>query len=165
VLLIFLLPVAIGCWQGEFKSHTSAGNWAAAIEFIDNQNRNASLPAQSLPAQSLPAMMRSPFPESDFIEWRNAKMNDSAIYAPLAFYATSSEWHPLPVTFTPEAAQAIDNLRRIQSTGRHGLFFAAYEDKKEADPYLAYFRMQAGARGEFHEVGNFEGIRVFRLLW
>ena len=159
VLLIFLMPVGIGCWRGQFASHTSRGNWAAAIEYIDRENRHA----------PLPAMMRSPFPESDFFEWRKAKMNDSALYAPLVFYQSSSQWYPLPATFTPEAARAIDNLVQIQSATRHGLFFASYEDPKTADPYLAYFRAyfrnQAGARGEFQEVGNFEGIRVFRLRW
>lgn len=157
VLLIFLIPVAISCCRGEFASHTSRGNWAAAIEFIDNENRKV----------SLPAMMRSPFPESDFFEWRKARMNDSAIYAPLAFYQGSTEWHPLPVTFTREAARAIDNLVQIQSAARRGLFFAdaANEDHETADPYLAYFRTRAGAHGEFQEVGNFEGIRVFRMRW
>jgi len=149
--------VAISCCRGEFASHTSRGNWAAAIEFIDNENRKV----------SLPAMMRSPFPESDFFEWRKARMNDSAIYAPLAFYQGSTEWHPLPVTFTREAARAIDNLVQIQSAARRGLFFAdaANEDHETADPYLAYFRTRAGAHGEFQEVGNFEGIRVFRMRW
>lgn len=155
VLLIFLLPVAISCWRGEFASHTFRGNWAAAIELIDNENRNA----------ALPAMMRSPFPESNFFQWRKAKMTDSAIYAPLAFYHSSSEWHPLPVTLTPEAAQTIDNLVRIQSAARRGLFFATIDDHGRPDPYLAYFRMWAGAQGEFREVGNFEGVRVFRLRW
>lgn len=155
VLLIFLMPVAVGCWRGEFESHTSRGNWAGAIEFIDHENRNA----------SLPAMMRSPHRASDFVEWRKAKMNDSALYAPLAFYQSSSQWYPLPATFTPEAARAIDNLVQIQSATRHGLFFASYEDQRIADPYLAYFQALAGARGEFQELGNFEGIHVFRLRW
>ena len=154
VLLIFLLPVAIRCWQGDFASHTFLGNWAAAIELIDHENRNA----------ALPAMMRSPFPESDFLAWRKANMMDSAIYAPLAFYPSSSQWHPLPVTFTPEAAKAIDDLVRMQSAARHGLFFATFDDRNTG-PYLAYLRTRPGARGEFQEIGNFERVRVFRLRW
>lgn len=155
VLLIFLMPVAVQCWQGEFGSHTIRGNWAAAIEFIDRENRNA----------SLPAMMRSPFPQSDSFNWREAKMNDSCIYAPLTFYRSSSEWYPLPVTFTPEAAQAIDKVLEMQPARQHGLFFMAYDYHQAADPYLAYFRKRAGLGGEFQELGNFEGVQVFRLRW
>jgi hypothetical protein len=55
------------------------GYWAAAIELIDNENRNA----------ALPAMMRSPFPEIEFLPVAEATMM---------------------FTLTREAAQTMDNL-------------------------------------------------------
>ena len=148
VLLVLLIPTMIDCWHGEFPSHTTWGNWAAAIEFVDHENRTG-----------LPALMRSPFPESDFFDWRRSKMDDSAIYAPLGFYRSASEWHPLPVTFNAGAARAIDDLVRVQTA----LFFVSREDDKVTDPYLAYFKTVTGAQGEFREVADFEGVRVFRM--
>jgi len=91
-------------------------------------------------------------------------MNDSAIYAPLVFSADASEWHPVPVTFTPEAASAIDALMLPQSPNGHGLFFVTYDRQPSSDPYLIYLR-KAGAPGKLEELGNFEGVWVYRLLW
>lgn len=154
VLLVFLVPTAVECLRGEFASHTASGNWAEAIAFVDRENRT-----------QMPAMMRSAFPESDSWDWQTARMNDSALFAPLSFYRSSSTWYPLPATFSPEAARAIDLVVAAQRAKRQGLFFATLDERASAEKYLAFFRRTAGGDARFEEVGNFEGVRVFRLDW
>lgn len=149
VLLIFLIPNAISVFQGQFPSHTAWGNWAAAIEFVDKENRTS----------GMPVLMRSPFPESDFFAWRTEKMDDSALYAPLGFYRSPGDWHPLPVTLNSDAEYLIGNL----SSGKTALFFVSREDDLVPDPYIAYLSGLARPSGEFRQVADFEGVRVFRL--
>ena len=147
VLLVFLIPTAVSSVRGEFASHTTWGNWAAAIRLVDSENA----------AGKLPVMMRSPFPESDFFDWRTAKMNDSALYAPLAYYSSGSDWYPLPATFSAGAATAIDGVMQSQAGSTRGLFFVMRDDGRMGDSYLDYFR----SRGSLRQVGDFEGVRVF----
>jgi hypothetical protein len=146
VLLVFLIPTAWNCLRGDFPSHTDRGNWAAAIAFVDSQREAA------------PAFMRSPFPESISSDWRNADMHDSVIYSPLAYYPSRADWHPLPVAFTDDAGRAIDDL--MSTT--HSLFFVELGDRDPGtEAYLDYFR----SKGNLAELGDFEGVKVFRLRW
>ncbi|MGA2717228.1 MAG: glycosyltransferase family 39 protein [Bryobacteraceae bacterium] len=155
VLLLFLAPWAWDCWRGEFASHTFSGNWAAAIEFVDKENRTA----------SVPALMRSAFPESDHWDWQSVRMNDSALYAPLSFYRSSTDWHPLPASFTAKAVEAIDSFVETQRAKRQGFFFATLDDQVPAAVYVAYLRKKLGTGAQFREAGDFEGIRVYRMQW
>ena len=151
VLAVFLAPWALDCWRGEFGSHTFSGNWAAAIEFVDKGNG--------------PALMRSPFPESDSWDWQNVQMNDNGMYAPLSYYRSSADWHPLPASFSAKAVTAIDSFVETQRAKRQDFFFATLDDGTAEEVYVAYFRKTAGDGAQFREAGNFEGVRVFRMQW
>ncbi|HXJ44286.1 MAG TPA: glycosyltransferase family 39 protein [Bryobacteraceae bacterium] len=156
VLFIFLVPRAIDCWpRQDFPTHTTSGDWASAISFIDHENRNT----------RLPALMRSPFPESDYWEWQSAPMNDSSLYAPLAYYRSSTDWRPLPATFTPAAARAIDTLLERTSVAGQGFYFAELQKPGVTGDYVAYFRQRMPPAAEIKELGTFEGVHVFRLRW
>jgi len=155
VLLIFLTPWAIDCWRGQFGSHTFSGDWAAAIEFVDKASES----------EPMPALMRSVFPESDHWDWQNVQMNDSALYAPLSFYKSSTDWHPLPATFSLKAIEVMDRFVEMQRARRQGFFFATVDDRAPAEVYVTYFRHAAGNGAQFLDVGNFEGVRVFRMQW
>ena len=151
VLAVFLIPWALDCWRGEFGSHTFSGNWAAAIEFVDKGNG--------------PALMRSPFPESDYWDWQNVQMNDNGMYAPLSYYRSSADWHPLPASFSAKAVTAIDSFVETQRAKRQNFFFATLDDGTAEEVYVAYFRKTAGNGAQFREAGDFEGVRVFRMQW
>jgi hypothetical protein len=155
VLLVFLAPWARDCWRGEFASHTFSGNWAAAIEFVDKENK----------AASMPALMRSAFPESDHWDWQSVRMDDSALYAPLSFYRSSTDWHPLPASFTAKAVEAIDSFVETQRAKRQDFFFASLDDQGAAAVYVAYLRKKSGTGAQLREAASFEGIRVYRMQW
>ena len=140
VLIIFLIPYAVNCIQGNFPSHTESGNWADAISFVDHNNHGQ------------PALMRSPFPESDSFEWREAQMDDDPLFAPLSYYRSKSEWHPLPFTFTSEARLWLEDLGE-----NHGaaLLVAKGEDRQWFD----YFRQF----GPVTKLADFEGVSVWQV--
>jgi len=158
VLMVFLMFQAMEYWPpAKIPRHTLWGDWGAAIEFVDSHNQR----------ERLPALMRSGFPESDYWDWRSARVNDSALYAPLSYYASSTEWHPLPATFTPAAAEAIDRLiDQVKAAHQPGLFFLERQGEArqvETDPYVNYLRKRAGGGGELTEIGQFSGVRVYRF--